>query len=68
MIRPANSGSRSAIAISTPGPSRTTDVTVALVITSAYCARVSRMTKAMSVLVWYSVMDTFAAWIGAPGR
>src|SRR6266545_2683322 len=31
MTRPANSGARSAISISTPGPSRTTDVTVALV-------------------------------------
>ena len=68
MTRPARSGSRSWIWISTPGPSRTTEATLASVTTSANWARTSRMTKARSVLVWYSAMDTLAAWMGAPGR
>jgi hypothetical protein len=42
-------------------------VTSAPVITSAYSARHSRIAKAMSALVWYSAIDMFAGWIGAPG-
>jgi hypothetical protein len=68
MTRPANSVVRSSMSIATPLPSRMTVRTRALVATSANWASASRRTKAMSVFVWYSAMDTLAAWIGAPGR